>query len=150
MKNKVNLGEKEFSMVWPLTLIGFPISVLLFLMMGSVYDSGNVSYWFDLFSKILIFSSMVFAFFNFVFCLYSSIFVIRYRSATFGFFSLFFSIISVGLASYFLLSFWREKNVNIFSLKKKSFSDVFSVLFYFLMIIVVSLSFFVVGTDLRK
>ncbi|WP_240224548.1 hypothetical protein [Rheinheimera hassiensis] len=140
---------KKHSIIWPLTLIGFPVAIALFLISGAMYEEENYGYWLTLYSRILIFSLMLLLVFNVVFGLYSSATVLSKRSILLGALGFISTILSIGLASYFFTKLWRANGVNMFSFKDKSHSDVFAWFFYILMVVVVSFSFFVTGVDFK-
>lgn len=135
-------------MIWPVVLVGLPVLAVTFMVTGSMLDRENLGYWLTLYSRLMLFTVLLFMLFNFVFSLYSAAMVFRYRSFFQGVLALLAAVFSMGLASYFLVAFWRSQGVRIFSLRDKSWGDLFSLIFFVLMGIVVALSFFVTGAEL--
>ena len=150
MNSIYKLSEKNISAIWPMTLVGFPIALVFFLVIGGMYESGRFDFFLMVVSKILILSLILLALFNFIFCLYSSISIIRLKSVSLGLISLVCSFLSVGLAAYFFYWFWRTQNVDLFNVKGKRFFDAFALSFYGLFIFIVLISLYFVGHDFGR
>ena len=130
-------------------LIGLPISALLMILIGGFYDRVNYGYWLFAFSRILMFGVLLLMVFNLIFSLYSSLMTFLHRSKKLGVFALLFSVLSMGLSSYFLVRFWRTQGVTVFSLQDKTYTDVFSWIFYVLLGVIISMSFFIAGVEIE-
>lgn len=138
---------QKMSIIWPIVLIALPVSALLMVLIGGFYERVNYGYWLFAFTRILMFGVLLLMVFNMVFSLYSSLMIFLHRSKKLGMLALLFSVFSMGLSSYFLVRFWRTQGVTVFSLKHKTFSDAFSWVFYVLLGVIVSMSFFIAGVE---
>ena len=150
MNSIYKFSEKNTSAIWSISLVGFPIVIVLFLVIGGMYESGRFGFLLTVVSKVLILSLALLALFNFIFCLYSSIRIIRFKSVSLGLISLVCSFLSVGLVAYFFYWFWRAQNVDLLTVKGKSFFDVFALFFYGLFIFIVLISLYFVGHDFGR
>lgn len=88
-------------MIWPVVLVGLPVLAVTFMVTGSMLDRENLGYWLTLYSRLMLFTVLLFMLFNFVFSLYSAAMVFRYRSFFQGVLALLAAVFSMGLASYF-------------------------------------------------
>lgn len=139
----------RISIIWPVVLISLPISALLLILIGGFYERASYGYWFFAFTRILMFGVLLLMVFNMIFSLYSSLMVFLHRSKKRGVLALLFSVFSMGLSSYFLVRCWRTQGVTVFTLKDKTYTDVFSWIFYVLLGVIISMSFFIAGVEIE-
>ena len=122
--------DKKYPIAWPIVLIGFPVSILILLitvLSGVDYEKTAIGF-ISIMSSFLL--CIIFGVVNWFFALIS---IPLLWSDLKGLNKLKYIIIAIftnALSGYMFIGLWKEKKVNMLTIKHKSIFDAFSFLFY--------------------